>query len=312
MKKTLICASIAYDSIMVFSGRFKDHILPDQVHILNVSFLVPTLRREFGGVAGNIAYSLAQLGGNPVPLGTIGVDGADYLRRLDTLGIDRSSVLQIDGTHTAQAFITTDLDDNQITAFHPGAMSHSHRNPIPDDDAIELALVGPDGRDGMLAHAQALAERGIPFLFDPGQAMPLFDGPDLLRFVEQARYVAVNDYEGKLLETKTGIPLASLARNLDALIVTRGAAGSEIHSGGRIVQVPAAPVGTIADPTGCGDAYRAGILYGIARRFDWETTGRLASVMGAIKIEHHGAQRHEAVRAQIEERFVEAFGYRPW
>ncbi len=312
MKKTLLCASIAYDSIMVFSGRFKDHILPDQVHILNVSFLVPTLRREFGGVAGNIAYSLAQLGGNPAPLGTIGEDGTDYLRRLDSLGIDRSRVLRIDGTHTAQAFITTDLDDNQITAFHPGAMSHSHRNPIPDDETIELALVGPDGRDGMLAHAQALAERGIPFLFDPGQAMPLFDGPDLLRFVEQARYVAVNDYEGKLLETKTGIPLTSLTRNLDALIVTRGAAGSEIHRGGKIVQIPAAPVRTVADPTGCGDAYRAGILYGIAQGFDWETTGRLASVMGAIKIEHHGAQRHEANRAQIEARFIEAFGYRPW
>ncbi len=312
MKKTLICASIAYDSIMVFPGRFKDHILPDQVHILNVSFLVPTLRREFGGVAGNIAYCLAQLGGTPTPLGTVGEDGGEYLRRLDTLGIDRSRVLQIDGTHTAQAFITTDLDDNQITAFHPGAMSHSHCNPIPDDDTIELGLVGPDGRDGMLAHAHALAERAVPFLFDPGQAMPLFDGPDLLRFVGQARYVAVNDYEGKLLETKTGVPLASLARSLDALIVTRGAAGSEIHCRGRIVQIPAAPARAIADPTGCGDAYRAGILYGIAQHFDWETTGRLASVMGAIKIEHHGAQRHETNRAQIEERFLEAFGYRPW
>lgn len=310
MHKTLLCASIAYDSIMVFPGRFKEHILPDQVHILNVSFLVPTMRREFGGVAGNIAYSLAQLGGSPVPLGTIGEDGAEYLRRFDTLGIDRSRLMQIDGTLTAQAFITTDLDDNQITAFHPGAMSHSHCNPIPDDDTIELALVGPDGRDGMLAHAQALSERGIPFLFDPGQAMPLFDGPELLRFIGQARYVAVNDYEGKVLETRTGIPLPELARNLDALIVTRGAAGSEIHCRGAVVPIPPATARVVTDPTGCGDAYRAGILFGISRHFDWETTGRLASVMGAIKIEHHGAQRHEVDRAQVEERFFEAFGYR--
>jgi len=310
--KILICGSVAYDSIMVFQGRFKDHILPDQVHILNVSFLVPTLRQEFGGVAGNIAYNLALLQGDPLPLGTIGDDADAYLARFDHLGIDRSCILHIPETRTAQAFITTDLDDNQIVAFHPGAMSFSHRNRVPDDSGIGLALVGPDGRDGMLAHAQALAAREIPFLFDPGQAMPLFDGAELLAFTRQASYLAVNDYEGKLLTSKTGSSLDELAAGLEALIVTRGAQGSVIRTRRGTVEIPVAPAARIVDPTGCGDAYRAGLLYGIANGMDWETSGRLASVMGSIKVEHHGAQRHQPDRSAIADRFNAAFGYRPW
>jgi adenosine kinase len=310
--KTLICGSLAYDSIMVFQGRFKDHILPDQVHILNVSFLVPTLRQEFGGCAGNIAYNLALLGGDPLPLGTVGENAADYLARLDSLGIDRSCILQVPQTFTAQAFITTDLDANQITAFHPGAMAHSHLCHVPADTPIALALVGPDGRDGMLAHARELAERGIAFVFDPGQAMPLFSGDDLLDLIGKARYVAVNDYEGKVLAGKTGRSLAEIAAGLEALIVTHGAQGSEILAGGKVLAIPTAPAARVADPTGCGDAYRAGLLYGIAHRLGWETTGRLAAVMGAIKVEHDGAQRHSTNRDGIANRFETAFGYRPF
>jgi adenosine kinase len=311
-EKILVCASIAYDSIMVFAGRFREHILPDQVHILNVSFLVPTLRQEFGGVAGNIAYNLRLLGACGVPLGTIGDDGQAYLDRLAALGIDGSRVLRVPGTRTAQAFITTDLDDNQISAFHPGAMSHSQLATIPDDPEIALALVGPDGREGMLAHARALAERGIPFLFDPGQAMPLFDGEELLWFIERARYLALNDYEGKLLESRTGRRIEDLARPLEAVVVTLGAQGSEIHTQGRRIAIPPAPVQRVVDPTGCGDAYRAGLLHGICTGMPWETAGRLASVMGALKIEQSGAQNHRGDRESIAQRYREAFGERPW
>jgi adenosine kinase len=310
--KTLLCASIAYDSIMVFQGRFKEHILPDQVHMLNVSFLVPSLRQEFGGVAGNIAYTLALLEGEPLPLGTIGDDSAEYLSRFESLGIDRSCVMRIEGSRTAQAFITTDLDDNQITAFHPGAMNFSHRNPVPTNVKLGLALVGPDGREGMLAHAGALAELGVPFLFDPGQALPLFSGEELLWFIERASYLAVNDYEGKLLASKSGKSLESLLASLDAVIVTRGGQGSEILTRKGTHSIPAAPVAKLVDPTGCGDAYRGGLLYGLVTGMDWPTSGRLGSLLGALKIEHNGAQRHTATRAQIADRFHTAFGYKPW
>jgi adenosine kinase len=310
--KILVCASIAYDSIMVFAGRFREHILPDQVHILNVSFLVPTLRQEFGGVAGNIAYNLALLGAHGVPLGTIGDDGQTYVDRLASLGIDGGCVLRVPGTRTAQAFITTDLDDNQISAFHPGAMSHSQLAAVPVDPDIALALVGPDGREGMLAHARALSERGIPFVFDPGQAMPLFDGEELLWFIGKARYLAVNDYEGKLLESKTGRLITDLARDLDAVIVTHGGQGSEIHAGGRRIPIPPAPVARVVDPTGCGDAYRAGLLHGIHEGLAWEVTGRLASVLGAMKIEHSGAQNHTGDRQSVCNRYRESFGEKPW
>ncbi len=308
---TLICGSFAFDSIMVFEGRFKDHILPDQVHILNVSFLVPTLRREFGGCAGNIAYSLALLDGSPLPMATVGDDCQPYLDHLDRLGIDRRFVRQVPGTLTAQAFITTDLDDNQITAFHPGAMSHSHLNHVVPG-GVELGIVGPDGRDGMLLHAQQMSESGIPFVFDPGQGLPMFETAELRWFVERAHYLALNDYEAKLMAAKTGSEPEAWAQRLKCVVVTLGAQGSRIYAGGAVLQIPAAPARTVRDPTGCGDAYRAGLLYGITRGLDWPTTGRLAAVMGAIKIEHSGAQRHAPSRAQIEERFVEAFGYRPW
>jgi adenosine kinase len=308
---TLICGSFAFDSIMVFPGRFKDHILPEQVHILNVSFLVPTLRREFGGCAGNIAYNLALLEGAPLPMATVGDDGQPYLDHLDRHGIDRRFVRQVPGTLTAQAFITTDLDDNQITAFHPGAMSQSHLNRL-DPAGLKLAIVGPDGREGMLQHAGQMSEAGIDFIFDPGQGMPMFEAAELHWFIERARYLALNDYEARLMMAKTGSDLESLARRLKALVVTLGAQGSRIYVDGSVLEIPVAPARTALDPTGCGDAYRAGLLYGIDRGLDWPTTGRLAAVMGALKIEHSGAQRHAASKAQIGERFREAFGYRPW
>jgi len=309
---TLICGSIAYDSIMVFDGRFKDHILPEQVHILNVSFLVPQLRREFGGCAGNIAYNLKLLGGTPLPMATVGDDAQPYLSRLDAYGIDRRHVRQVPGSYTAQAFITTDLDDNQITAFHPGAMTQSHLNAVPGDGSVTLGIVAPDGRDGMLQHAQQFAEHGIPFVFDPGQGLPMFDGEDLLWFIARAHYVALNDYEAQLLMERTGLAAADLARKVEALIVTHGGAGSDLYVGGEKMTIPAAPARAVVDPTGCGDAYRAGLLYGIGNGFDWETTGRLASIMGAAKIEHAGGQNHAVDRTAIADRFAEAFGYRPW
>jgi adenosine kinase len=309
---TLICGSIAYDSIMLFKGRFKDHILPDQVHILSVSFLVPELRREFGGCAGNIAYNLRLLGDTPLPMATVGDDAQPYFDRLDALGIDRRHILRVSGTYTAQAFITTDLDDNQIIAFHPGAMSHAHINAVPSDGSVKLGIVAPDGRDGMLQHAQQFADHGLPFIFDPGQGLPMFNGDELQWFIDRAHYVAVNDYEGRLLAERTGQSLEELAHKVKALIVTRGAEGSTIYSYGKRIDVPVVPPQRIVDPTGCGDAYRAGLLYGIARGLDWETIGRLAAVLGTFKIEHAGAQNHIADRTMISDRFRAAFGYSPW
>lgn len=312
---TLICGSIAYDSIMVFQGRFKEHILPDQVHILNVSFLVPDLRREFGGCAGNISYNLKMLGGTPWPMATVGDDAQPYLDRLAALAIDRRHVRQVKGAFTAQAFITTDVDDNQITAFHPGAMSQSHLSAVPGDGSVKLGIVAPDGRDGMLQHAQQFAENGIPFIFDPGQGLPMFGGEELNAFIARAHYVAVNDYEARLLSERTGSSIEALARRVKALVVTRGAEGSEIHVAGETLRLPAAPIlpgRSVVDPTGCGDAYRAGLLYGIEHGMDWETTGRLAAIMGAMKIEHAGAQNHVSDRSGVAERFSAAFGYRPW
>ncbi len=308
----LICGSIAFDSIMVFQGRFKEHILPEQVHILNVAFLVPKLRREFGGTAGNIAYNLKLLGGEPLPMATVGEDASAYLQRLDALGIARRHVRQVTDSYTAQAFITTDLDDNQITAFHPGAMSHSQLNVVPGDGSIKLGIVAPDGRDGMLQHAAQFAEHGIPFVFDPGQGLPMFDAAELDAFIDRAAFVAVNDYEAQLLVDKTGHSLEALSHRVDALIVTRGGKGSDIFLDGKILHIPVAKTRSIVDPTGCGDAYRAGLLYGIVKGLDWQTTGRLASVLGALKIEHSGAQNHPLDRDAIAERFIESFDYRPW
>jgi adenosine kinase len=309
---TLICGSMAFDSIMVFKGRFKDHILPEQVHVLNVSFLVPELRREFGGCAGNIAYNLKLLGGTPLPMATVGEDAQSYLDRLDRFGIDRRHVKTITGSMTAHGHVVTDLDDNQIWAFHPGAMSHSHLSEVPRDGSVRLGIVAPDGREGMLAHARQFAEAGIAFLFDPGQGLPMFGADELNAFIAQAQYVAVNDYEGRLMQDKLGVPLVEVARRVKALIITRGAEGSEVHAGGKHIRIPIAKARALSDPTGCGDAYRAGLLYGIEHKLDWETAGRLAAVMGAMKIECSGGQNHVADRAAIAGRFEESFGYRPW
>jgi len=306
--KILICGSIAYDNIMVFRGRFKEHILPEQIHILNVAFLVPELRREFGGCAGNIGYNLKLLGGDPLVMATVGEDAAPYLARLDALGLARDQVRTVPGTLTAQAFITTDLDDNQITAFHPGAMNHSHENRIGAHLGAGLAIVAPDGREGMVRHVQELAAARIPFMFDPGQGLPMFDGPELLAMIDAATYLAVNDYEGRMLVEKTGRPIEALARLVDALIVTKGASGSTIYARGAQHDIPSVRAEQVVDPTGCGDAYRAGLLYGIAAGFDWPVVGRLASVMGAIKVAARGGQNHRPSRAEIDALYRASFG----
>ena len=306
--RTLICGSIAYDNIMVFRGRFREHILPEQIHILNVAFLVPELRREFGGCAGNIAYNLKLLGVDPLVMATVGEDAAAYFERLERLGIRQDYVRRVPDTLTAQAFITTDLDDNQITAFHPGAMNYSHLNNITGALDVRLAIVAPDGREGMLQHARELAELGIPFIFDPGQGLPMFSGEELLAFVEQATYVAVNDYEGRMLEERTGRKLEEMARKLKALVLTRGAEGSVIHTNGQRIEIPCVRATEVVDPTGCGDAYRAGLLYGLAAGFDWPKTGRLAALMGAIKIASRGGQNHSISLDEIKRLFRRNFG----
>ena len=309
---TLICGSIAYDTIMVFRDRFKNHILPDQIHILNVAFLVPDMRREFGGCAGNIAYNLHLLGGNALIMATVGQDHAPYAQRLQQLGLEQTHVRVVPDTYTAQAFITTDLDDNQITAFHPGAMNHSHLNCVSDARSASLGIVAPDGREGMIQHAREFQEAGIPFIFDPGQGLPMFDGPELLTFIRQATVVTVNDYEARMLQEKTGVAVEQLAGMVEALVVTRGGEGSTIHVGGKTLDIPSVKPEQLVDPTGCGDAYRAGLLYGLANDFDWPTSGRLASLLGSLKIASRGGQNHRFSRDEIAERFKEAFGHRPW
>ena len=309
---TLICGSIAYDNIMVFHDRFKNHILPEQIHILNVAFLVPEMRREFGGCAGNIAYNLQLLGGNPLIMATVGDDADAYLARLDDLGLARTHVRRIAGSFTAQAFITTDLDDNQITAFHPGAMSFSHLNEVSDAAGATLGIVAPDGRDGMLKHARDFAAAGVSFVFDPGQGLPMFSGDDLLEFIRLADYACFNDYEAKLLCDRTGRTLEQLALEVEALVVTLGSVGSRIFAAGKCHEIPCVEADAIVDPTGCGDAYRSGLLYGIARGWDWEKSGQLAAVMGAIKIAYRGGQNHRPSRDEIGERYAKAFGKSPW
>jgi adenosine kinase len=304
----LVCGSIAFDSVMVFQGRFRDHILPDRIHLLNVSFLVPSLRRNFGGCAGNIAYNLALLGGRGAPMATVGHDFAAYGEWLRERSVDLTHVREVENEFTAQAFITTDLDDNQITAFHPGAMSHSHLNRVPDGAGLTLGVVAPDGRDGMVQHAAQFAAAGIPLLFDPGQGLPMFGGQELLDFVAKSTWIAVNDYEGQMLAERTGLSLRDIARRVRALIVTRGAEGSVIHADGREILIPAVRPDAILDPTGCGDAYRAGLVFGLQNGLDWETTGRIASLMGSIKIAHTGTQHHRFTRDEFEARFRAAFG----
>jgi adenosine kinase len=307
--RTLICGSLAFDAIMVFPDKFKHHILPDKIHMLNVSFLVPEMRREYGGCAGNIAYNLKLLGGEPLIMATVGDDFAPYADRLDSLGIVRDYIRHVPGTYTAQAFITTDLDDNQITAFHPGAMNHAHENDVRQVPDVRLGIVSPDGREGMLRHVRGFYEAGVPCLFDPGQGMPLFSGDELLECVHKSRYVVLNDYEAELLQARTGESIEKLARRVDALVVTRGAEGSTIYAGEHIHAIPPARPELVLDPTGCGDAYRAGLLYGIVRGYDWETSGRLGSLMGAIKVAHRGGQNHKPTRDDIASRFFEQFGF---
>lgn len=308
--RTLICGSVAYDTIMVFHDHFKNHILPEKIHILNVAFLVPDMRREFGGCAGNIAYNLQMIGGAPLIMAAVGDDYQPYAHRLEKLNLVQTHIKPVKDTFTAQAFITTDLADNQITAFHPGAMNFSHHNHVADAKDIGLGIVSPDGRDGMLQHAQEFYESGIPFLFDPGQGLPMFSGTELHDFIKKADYVTVNDYEGQLLQERTGITLQELAKLVKGLVVTKGAQGSVIYSNGKKIEIPCVKSDEQVDPTGCGDAYRAGLLYGIANEMDWQTTGQLGSLMGALKIAQRGGQNHNFSSEEIAQRYFEIFGSR--
>lgn len=307
---TLICGSIAYDTIMVFKDHFKNHILPEKIHILNVAFLVPDMRREFGGCAGNIAYNLQMIGGSPLIMATVGDDYQPYDYRLQKLNLAQTHIRPVSDTFTAQAFITTDLADNQITAFHPGAMNFSHHNHVTDAKDVSLGILAPDGRDGMLQHAREFHEAGIPFLFDPGQGLPMYNGEELLDFIDKADYIAVNDYEGQLLQERTGKTLEALAKLVQGLVVTRGSEGSIIYADGQQIEIPCVKPEEMLDPTGCGDAYRAGLLYGIANNMDWQTTGSLGSLMGALKIARRGGQNHSFSRDEIGQRYFEAFGNR--
>lgn len=309
--QTLICGSLAFDTIMVFPDHFKHHILPEKIHILNVAFLVPEMRREFGGTAGNIAYNLNLLGGNPLIMATVGDDFGPYAERLKTMGIKANHVRHISGSYTAQAFITTDLADNQITAFHPGAMNNSHENSVKDTQDVSLAIIAPDGREGMFQHARELHEAGIPFMFDPGQGLPMFNGQELMHFLGMADYLAVNDYEAQLMQEKTGQSMTSLAQQVKALIVTRGAEGSIIYAEGQRFDIPCVEADAVLDPTGCGDAYRAGLVYGIQQGWDWQRTGQLAAVMGSIKIASRGGQNHVPSKDDIAARYHKAFGTEP-
>ena len=307
----LICGSMAYDHIMVFQDQFKNHILPDKVHILNVSFLVPEMRREFGGCAGNIAYNLNLLDTSlALPMATVGKDFESYAYWMDSHNINRKYIKVIEDAYTAQAFITTDLDDNQITAFHPGAMNHSQENNISDVSSCSLGIVSPDGRDGMLKHAQQFTEKNIPFIFDPGQGLPMFNGEELIQFIEQANWVTVNDYEWKMMKEKTGLSKKEITEKVEALIVTRGGEGSHIYTKEGLIEVPIVEPESISDPTGCGDAYRAGLLYGLVNNMDIEIAGKIASLMGSIKISCHGTQNHTFTIDEFMSQLESKFGYK--
>lgn len=304
--QTLICGSLAFDTIMVFQDQFKNHILPDQIHKLSVAFFVPDMRREFGGTAGNIAYNLQLLEGEPLMMATVGEDFGPYQKWIDKNKLSSQHIKIIAGSFTAQAFITTDTEDNQITAFHPGAMMEAHQNSVNDAKDIALAIIAPDGRDGMFQHAKECFEAKIPFMFDPGQGLPMFNGEELMHFIDMATYVAVNDYEAQVLQEKTGLTLEQVSEKVEALIVTLGGEGSHIYADGQRHEVPCVKPVEIVDPTGCGDAYRAGLLYGIVRKWDWPTCGRLASTMGAIKIASRGGQNHKPTREEIENIYSQA------
>ena len=305
--RALICGSLAFDTIMVFGDRFANHILPDKIHMLNVSFLVPQMRREYGGCAGNIAYNLRLLGDCGYPMATVGRDFGPYREWMTRTGVPGDHVRVIDAELTAQAFITTDLDDNQITAFHPGAMQYAHLNRVDDARGMTLGIVAPDGREGMIQHAAQFAALGIPFIFDPGQGLPMFSGAELRQFIYQARWVALNDYEWQLVQQKSGWSAGDVTRRAEALIVTRGAAGSTIHTRDAELAIPCAAARAVVDPTGCGDAYRAGLIHGLLHGLDWRSTGHIASLMGAIKIESRGTQNHRFTPAEFAARLAAAF-----
>ena len=288
----LICGSLAFDTIMNFEGRFAEQILPDQLHILNVSFLVPSLRRDFGGCAGNIAYSLKLLGGEPLPMATLGTDGGEYLQRLAALGISDRYVKQVDGTYTAQAMIMTDRDNNQITAFHPGAMMQAHITRIESHPDIKLGIISPDGRDAMLEHAAQFVAAGIPFVFDPGQGLPMFNGAELTQFIEQATWVTVNDYEGKMLCDRTGLSLADISRKVKGLVVTLGGEGCDVWVNGECERVQAAQPAAVVDPTGCGDAWRGALLFGLEQGWPLARCAELGNKVGALKIAQRGPQNY--------------------
>ncbi len=309
-KAALICGSVAYDTILVFPDKFKNHILPDKIHMLNLAFMVPEMRREFGGCAANIMYGLKLLGDAGFIMATAGRDFEPYRQRMLSLGLAVDYIKVIEDSFTGQAFITTDVDDNQITAFHPGAMQYAHANQISDaaNAGIALGIVAPDGRQGMIDHASQFAAAGIPFIFDPGQGLPMFGGPELSLFLDQATWVTVNDYEWQLMQQKTGMTEADVVRKVEALIITRGAEGSTIHTKERAYTIPAARPNAVVDPTGCGDAYRAGLIHGLLKGLDWETTGRVASLMGAMKIESRGPQNHEFTKAAFDKRYQDNFG----
>jgi adenosine kinase len=304
----LICGSVAYDTILVFPDRFQNHLLPDKLHTLNVSFLVPEMRREFGGCAANIAYGLNLLGDRGIAMATAGHDFTPYRERMLSQGLSVEHIRPVEGTFTAQAFITTDLDNNQITAFHPGAMQFAHLNKITDaGTGITLGIVAPDGRQAMIEHAAQFHAASIPFIFDPGQGMPMFGGDELKTFIRQARWLTLNDYEWGMLQQKTGLTAEEVASQVEALVVTLGAEGSIIHTAGRTLRIPSAKPKAVIDPTGCGDAYRAGLIHGLLRGLDWETIGRTASLMGAIKIESRGPQNHRFTRTEFDQRYRDNF-----
>jgi adenosine kinase len=307
-KNALICGSMAWDTIMVFKDRFSNHILPDKIHRLNVSFLVPELRREFGGCAGNIAYNLKLLGDTGYPMATVGRDFGPYRDWMTRTGVPADHIKVIESEHTAQAFITTDLDDNQITAFHPGAMQQSHLNKVSDAKGVAIGIVAPDGRDGMIQHADQFAAAKIPFIFDPGQGLPMYGGDDIRRFVDQAAWVAVNDYEWELVQQKTGWTAKDVTQRVKALVVTRGANGSVIYTPEGEIEIACAKPKAVVDPTGCGDAYRAGLLHGLLHGLDWQATGQIASLLGAIKIESLGTQNHRFTAAEFAARLKQSFG----
>jgi len=296
---TVICGSLAFDTIMTFEGRFADQILPDQLHILNVSFLVPALRRDFGGCAGNVAYSLNALGGRPLPMATVGSDGGDYLERLRALGISTEFVREVPDTYTAQAMIMTDRDNNQITAFHPGAMQQAHVTSIERRSDIRLGIISPDGREGMLQHAEQFKAAGIPFVFDPGQGLPMFNGDELAHFIELADWVTVNDYEGRMLSERTGWDSAEISRRVRGLVVTLGADGCEVWEKGSKSYVPAVTPQQVVDPTGCGDAWRGALLFGLEQGWSLERCAALGNRLGALKIAQRGPQNYRVDRAAL-------------